>query len=78
MYNSETDNVEANLDEQIHISFDCRKCNAFVRLNKPSNIAYLIRLTREELGLYSKLAAKDGELQSYGEAMGSLMNFFFR
>ena len=70
MYNPETDCVEVNLDEQIHVSFDCRKCNASVRLDEPSDIAYLIRLAREEPGLYAKLAARDGGLQGYVEAMG--------
>lgn len=27
MYNPETDCVEVSLDEQIHVSFDCQKCN---------------------------------------------------
>ncbi len=73
MYNPETDYVEVSLDEQIHVSFDCHKCNASVRLNEPSDIAYLTRLAREEPGLYAKLAAIDGGLQGYVEAMGRLI-----
>lgn len=69
MYNPETDCVVVNLDEQIHVSFNCQKCNASVRLNEPSDIAYLTRLAREEPGLYAKLASKDGWLQGYVEAM---------
>ncbi len=30
MYNPETDCVEISLDEQIHVSFDCQKCNAYL------------------------------------------------
>lgn len=52
MYNPETDCVEVSLDEQIHVSFDCQKCNASVRLKEPSDIAYLTRLAREEPELY--------------------------
>lgn len=70
MYNPETDCVEVNLDEQIHVSFDCQKCNASVRLNELSDIAYLTRLAREEPSLYAKLASRDGGLQGYVEAMG--------
>ncbi len=70
MYNPETDCVEVNLNENIHIFFNCKKCNAYVRLNEPSNIAYLTRLAREEPGLYAKLASSDGGLQGYVEAMG--------
>ena len=70
MYNPETDCVEISLDNEIHVYFNCQKCNASVHLNEPSDIAYLTRLAREELGLYAKLASKDGGLQGYVEAMG--------
>lgn len=70
MYNPETDCVEVNLDEQILVSFNCQKFNASVRLDKPSDIAYLTRLAKEEPGLYAKLASRDGGLQGYIEAMG--------
>ncbi len=70
MYNSETDCVNVSLDELIHISFDCQKCNATVHLDEPSDIAYLTRLAREEPALYAKLASRDGGLQGYIEAMG--------
>ncbi len=70
MYNPETDCVEVSLDEQIHVSFDCQKCNASVHLDEPSDIAYLISLAREEPGLYAKLASRDGGLQGYVETMG--------
>lgn len=73
IYNPKTDRVEVSLDEQIHVSFDCQKCNASVRLNEPSDIAYLTRLARAEPGLYAKLASRDGGLQGYVEAMGSLI-----
>lgn len=66
MYNPETDCVEVKLNEHISISFNCEKCNTSVRLNEPSDIAYLIRLAREEPGL----ASRDGGLQGYIEAMG--------
>lgn len=70
MYNPETDCVEVSLNENIPISFNCKKCNASVRLNEPSDIAYLTRLAREEPELYAKLASRDGGLQGYVEAMG--------
>lgn len=70
MYNPETDCVEVSLNNEIHVSFNCQKCNASVRLNEPSDIAYLTRLAREEPGLYAKLASRDDGLQGYVEAMG--------
>lgn len=70
MYNPENDCVEVNLNDEIHVSFYCKKCNASVRLNEPSDIAYLTKLTREEPGLYAKLASRDGRLQGYVDAMG--------
>ena len=70
MYNPETDCVEVSLNENIRISFNCKKCNASVRLNEPSDIAYLTRLAREEPGLYATLATREGGLQGYVEAMG--------
>ncbi len=70
MCNLETNCVEVSLDDEIHVSFNCQKCNASVRLDEPSDIMYLIRLAREESGLYAKLAANDGGLQGYVEAMG--------
>lgn len=70
MYNPDTNCVEVNLDEQIHISFNCQKCNASVRLDEPSDIAYLTRLAREEPELYAKLASRDDDLQGYVEAIG--------
>lgn len=70
MYNSETDCVEVSLNAKIHVSFNCQKCNTSVRLDEPSDIAYLTRLAREEPGLYAKLASRDGGLQWYIEAMG--------
>ena len=73
IYNPKTDCVEVSLDENIRISFNCQKCNASVRLHEHSNIAYLTRLAREEPGLYAKLASRDGGLQGYVEAMGSLI-----
>lgn len=70
MYNPETDCVEVILDEHIHVSFNCQKCNASVHLNDPSEIAYLTRLASEEPGMHAKLASKDDGLQGYVEAMG--------
>lgn len=70
MYNPETDYVNVSLDELIRISFNCQKCNATVRLDEPSVIAYLTRLDREEPALYTKLASRDGRLQGYVETMG--------
>lgn len=70
MYNPETDFVEVNLNDEIHVSFNCQKCNASVHLDGSSDIAYLTKLAREEPGLYAKLASRDGGLQGYVEAMG--------
>lgn len=78
MYNPETDCVEVNLDEQIHVSFDCQKCNASVRLNELSDIAYLTRLAREEPGLYAKLASRDAVCRGMLRRWGSLINFSHR
>lgn len=69
MYNRKTDCVEVSLNDEIHVSFNCQKYNASVRLNKPSDIAYLTRLAREEPELYAKLASKNNGLQGYVEAM---------
>ena len=66
---SEAACVEVSLNDEIHVSFDCRKCNASVRLDEPSDIAYLTRLAREEPGAEAKLASRDGGLQGYVEAM---------
>lgn len=46
MYNPENDCVEVSLNAEIHISFNCQKFNASVRLDEPSDIAYLTRLAR--------------------------------
>ena len=70
MYNPENGCVEVSLNDEIHVSFNCQKCNASVRLNEPSDIAYLTMLAREEPGLYAKLASRDDGLQGYVEAMG--------
>ena len=70
MYNPKTDCVEVSLNDEIHVSFNCKKCIASVRLEEPSDIAYLTRLAREEPGLYAKLASKNGGLQGYVDAMG--------
>lgn len=74
MYNPKTDCVDVNLDEKIHISFDCQKCNSSVRLKEPSDVTYLTRLTREEPGLDAKLKSRDGGLQEYVDVMVSLIN----
>lgn len=69
MYNPETDCFKVILNDEIHVSFNCQKCNSFVHLNEPSDIAYLTRLAREEPMLYAKLASREGGLQGYAEAM---------
>ena len=70
IYIPETDCVEVTIDNRIHISFDCKKCNSTVHFDDPDDIAYLLRLAREEPSFYAELAAKDGGLQGYVEAMG--------
>ena len=69
MYNPESYCIEISLNEQIHVSFDCQKCNASVRLDEYSDIAYLTRLAKEEPGLYAKLASRNGRLHGYIETM---------
>lgn len=69
MYNPDTDYVEVSLNAEIHVYFNCQKCNSSVRLGEASDIAYLTRLAREEPGLYAKLTAKDGGFQVCVEAM---------
>ena len=46
MYNHEIDGVKVSLDDKIHVSFNCQKCNASVHLDEPSDIAYLIQIGR--------------------------------
>ena len=70
MNNHEIDCDEVSLDDKIRVSFNCQKCNASVHLDEPSDIAYLIRLAREEAGLYAKLASRDDGLQGYVETVG--------
>ena len=70
MYNPKTDCIEDNLYNKIYVSFNCQKHNASVRLDESSDIAYLIRLAREEPVLYAKFAFRDGGLQRGVEAMG--------
>ena len=70
LYNPETDCVEVTLDNQFHFTFNCQNCNAQVKLADPLDIAFLIRLAREEPGFYACLASRKGGLQGYVEAMG--------
>ena len=70
LYTPETDYVEVTLDNQFHVTFNCKNCNAQVTLADPLDIAYLIRLAREEPGFYARLASRKGGLQGYVEAMG--------
>lgn len=58
LYNPETDCVEVTLDNQFHVTFNCQNCNSQVKLADPLDIAYLIRLAREEPGFYASLASR--------------------
>lgn len=69
MYNPDTNYVEVSLNAEIHVYFNCRKCNSSVRLGEASDIAYLTGLAREEPGLYAKFAVQDGRFQVCVEAM---------
>ena len=70
MYIPDTDCAELKLSKQIHVSFDCQKCNYSFRLGAASNIAYLTRLAQKVPGLYAKLAYKKGGLQKPVEVRG--------
>ncbi len=70
LYNHETDCVEVTLDNQFQVTFNCQNCNAQITLADPLDIAYLIRLAREEPEFYASLASRKGGLQGYVEAMG--------
>ena len=72
-YNLETDCVEVSIDNRIHVSFDCKKCNSTVHFDVPDDIAYLLRLAREEPGFYAELAAKDGGLQGVCRGDGGVV-----
>lgn len=72
MYNPETDCVEVALDNQFHVTFNCKNCNAQVKLANPLDISYLTRLAREDPTFYASLASRKGGLQGYVEAMGEL------
>lgn len=72
MYNPETDCVEVSLNAEIHVYFNCQKCNSSIRLGDASDIAYLTRLAREVPGLYAKLSSRHDGLQKYVEAMNEL------
>ena len=41
MYNTDTDYVAVSLNAEIHVYFNCQKCNSSVRLGDASDIAYL-------------------------------------
>lgn len=69
IYNPEIGCVEVSIDDRIHISFDYKKCNSTVHFDVPNDITYLLKLAGEEPGFYAELAAKDGGLQGYVEAM---------
>lgn len=70
LYNPETDYVEVTLDNQFHVTFNCKNCNAQVKLLDPPDIAYLIRLARDEPAFYACLASRKNGLQGYVDAMG--------
>lgn len=72
MYNPDTDYVEVSLNAEIHVYFNCQKCNPSFRLGEASDIAHLTRLAREEPGLYAKLSSRHDGLQKYVEAMNEL------
>lgn len=78
MYNPETDCIVVSLNDEIHVSFNCQKCNASVRLNKPSDIVYLTsyKACQRRTGLYAKLVPRDDGLQGYDEAMGKFNQEF--
>lgn len=49
MHNPEIDCIEASLYDQIHFSFDCKKCNATIHLNEPSD-AYPYKACKGKIG----------------------------
>lgn len=72
MYNPKTDCVEVSLNAEIHVYFNCQKCNSSIRLGDASDIAYLTKLAREVPGLYAKLSSRHDGLQKYVEVMNEL------
>lgn len=60
IYSPETVFIKVSIDDRIHISFNYKKCDSTVHFAEPNDIAYLLRLAREEPGLYAELATKDG------------------
>ena len=79
MYNPETDCVEVSLNAEIHVSFNCKKCNASVHLDEPSDIAYLTRLAREEPGCMPnwlpEMVVCKGMLRRWGSLIEGWLSF---
>ena len=50
-------------------------CRTIKQVHPELPVIFLTRLAREKPGLYAKLASKDGGLQGYVDAMGSLIKF---
>ena len=69
MYESATDSIIANIDENTILVICCKECNSSVIFDDPNDIVYLYRLAEETPLLYAKLALKENGLQDYVDAM---------
>lgn len=73
MYGPDTDSVIINAINNTYTStpltISCKKCNSYVLLDSPDDIAYLYRLAQKTPLLYAELACKHNGLQEYVDAM---------
>lgn len=69
MYESATDSIIINTDENAILVICCKECNSSVIFDDPNDIVYLYRLAEETPLLYAKLALKENGLQDYVDAM---------
>ena len=73
MYEPDTDSVIVNAINNTYTStpltISCKKCNSYVLLDSPDDIAYLYRLVQKTPLLYAKLACKPNGLHEYVDAM---------
>ena len=73
MYEPDTNSVIINAINDTYsgtpLIISCEKCNSFVLLDTPNDIAYLYRLAQESPLLYAEMACKPKGLQEYVDTM---------